>query len=113
MPANQWFSRRNALARILCLCSLTILAGCGRVPQVLEDEAVFSELDALYTAVTTKRTDLLNDCKQRLTKLHEEKRLSDAGYTEIKAITDLADEASWTPAAERLYTFMRGQRKAK
>ncbi len=113
MPTIRQFSRRRAFAWALCLCSLMTLAGCGRVPQVLEDEAVFGELDALYTAVTTKRTDLLNDCKQRLKKLHDEKRLSDAGYTEIKEITDLADEASWTPAAERLYTFMRGQRKAK
>jgi len=110
---NQRIPRRKVLARIFVVCSLMTVVGCSRVPQVLEDEAAFGELDALYTAVTTKRTDLLKDCQQRITKLHDEKRMSDAGYDEIQAITSLAEEGEWTPAAERLYTFMRAQRKVK
>ena len=106
-------SRRKVLAWILVSCSPMIAIGCSRVPQVLQDEAAFGELDALYTAVTTKRTDLLKDCQQRITRLHDEKRMSDAGYEEIQAITSLAEEGEWSPAAERLYTFMRAQRKVK
>lgn len=94
------------------LIGLMPLAGCGSVPQVLSDEAVFGELDALYTAVTSKRRNLLSDCQKRITKLHAEKRMSDAGFKEVEAIITLAEDDKWTPAAERLYTFMRGQRKA-
>lgn len=96
----------------LALIGLITLAGCSSVPQVLSDEAVFGELDALYTAVTTKRRNLLSDCQKRITKLHDEQRMSDAGFKEVEAIIAMAEKDEWTPAAERLYTFMRGQRKA-
>lgn len=91
---------------------VSLLGGCSRVPQVLTDEAVFKELDALYTAVTSKRRDLLQQCQQRIGKLHTEKRLSDAGLAEIEAIIQLTEDNDWTDAAQRLYDFMRAQRKA-
>ncbi len=108
-------SARKSVARLflaLALIGLMTFAGCNSVPQVLSDEAAFGELDALYTAVTSKRRNLLSDCQKRITKLHDEKRMSDAGFKEVEAIIALAEEDEWTPAAERLYTFMRGQRKA-
>ncbi len=108
--------RNRVRVSVVWLClglSVFMFAGCSRVPQVLTDEAVFGELDALYTAVTTKRRDLLTDCQQRIKKLHDEKRLSDAGHKEIQAIVALTEQDKWRPAAERLYDFMRGQRKAK
>ncbi|MDB5338293.1 MAG: hypothetical protein JWN70_3912 [Planctomycetaceae bacterium] len=108
-PACMAGSRRDF---VLGLIGLMTLAGCSSVPQVLSDEAVFGELDALYTAVTSKRRNLLTDCQKRITKLHDEQRMSDAGFKEVEAIIALAEQDKWTPAAERLYTFMRGQRKA-
>lgn len=98
---------------VFCVLLIVSLVGCRRVPQVLTDEAVFGELDALYTAVTTRRRDLLNDCQKRLMKLHDEHKVSEAGYDEIEAIIKTAEADNWTKAAERLYTFMRGQRKQK
>lgn len=100
-------------AILLCCAILSILAGCRPVPQVVNDEAVFGELDALYTAVTTKRQNLLKDCRERLTKLHEEQRLSDAGFTEVSTIMQMCDDEDWSDAAQRLYTFMRAQRKTE
>lgn len=86
-------------------------AGCSQAPQVADDSAVFNELDALYTAVTSKRRDLLDACRERMTKLHDDKRISDAGFAEVSAVVALADEDKWMDSAERLYTFMRAQRK--
>lgn len=100
------------LTLVSCL-GITALSGCGSPPQVLTDEAVFGELDALYTAVTTKRRNLLEDCQKRITRLHDEQRMSDEGFNEVEAIIALAEQDKWTPAAERLYAFMRGQRKAE
>jgi hypothetical protein len=105
-------SRYVLLILVSCL-GITALSGCGSPPQVLTDEAVFGELDALYTAVTSKRRNLMEDCQKRITKLHDEQRMSDAGFEEIEAIIALAEQDKWTPAAERLYAFMRGQRKAE
>lgn len=81
------------------------------MPQVLDDEAVFGELDALYTAVTSKRSNLLSDCRQRLTKLHADDRLSDEGFKEVNSIMEMCDAGKWSIAAPRLYDFMRAQRK--
>src|SRR5438132_6955425 len=53
---------------LLCGASIVLFAGCGSVPQVAEDENVYKELDALYTAVTSKRRDLLVACRDRMTK---------------------------------------------
>lgn len=105
--------RRYGLVSLLCIWSLMAFAGCNRVPQVLSDEAVFGELDALYTAVTTKRPDLLKECQRRIANLHDEKRMSDAGYKEVQAIVTLSEQNKWSSAAQRLYDFMRGQRKVK
>lgn len=104
------FQRTAILLSCAILCAL---AGCSPVPQVVNDDAVFGELDALYTAVTTKRQNLLEDCRARLTKLHAEQRLSDAGFTEVSTIMDLCDDEDWAAAAPRLYNFMRAQRKSE
>jgi len=102
--------RRTAYVPLFALVTL-LITGCGTAPQVVEDEAVFNELDALYTAVTSKRTDLLDACRSRMNKLHDEKRISEAGFAEVSAVIATATEGKWTDAAERLYTFMRAQRK--
>lgn len=107
-----WRGRWFPIMALCCLGWGTFsLCGCTPVPQVLDSEKVFGELDALYTAVTSKRTNLLNDCRARLTKLHDAKELSDAGFDEVTAIMDLCDDEEWSTAAERLFKFMRGQRK--
>lgn len=101
---------RTAITAIMLACAFG-LAGCRPVPQVLGDEAVFNELDAMYTAVTSKRRDLLDATATRLAKLHQDGKLSDAGQAEITAIRELADQQKWDVAAQRLYDFMRAQRK--
>ena len=117
LKANRHFGRWSSrLIRIILMClicgmgSLTI-TGCRRVPQVLTDEAVFGELDALYTAVTSKRRELLSDCRKRLTQLHKDKKLSDAGFAEVETIMNMSEDNKWGDAAQRLYDFMRAQRK--
>ena len=111
VAGRRWSARLVGLF-LICGLGISTIAGCRPVPQVLTDEAVFGELDAFYTAVTTKRRDLLGDCVKRLTQLHTEVKLSDAGFAEVEAIAKLTEADKWTAAAERLYTFMRGQRKS-
>jgi len=87
-----------------------LLPGCGRTPQ-LGNEAAMGEVEALYTAVTTKRTDLLADCRKRLAALHAGGKLSEAAQTQLASVCEQCDRKEWRPAAERLYAFMRAQRK--
>ena len=102
---------RIFLMCLMCGMGTMTVTGCRRVPQVLTDEAVFGELDALYTAVTSKRPELLSDCRKRLTQLHKDKKLSDAGFAEVETIMDMSEDNEWANAAQRLYDFMRAQRK--
>ena len=90
---------------------MLFLGGCHSVPQVLGDEAVFKELDALFTAVTSQRRNLVDDCRGRLTKLHEQERLSDAGFAAVTKIITKTEQNEWADAAQHLYDFMRAQRK--
>ena len=106
-------TRRRLLAQIVGVTTVLFFGGCRPVPQVVNDEAVYKELDALYTAVTSHRRNLLDDSRERLTKLHKEGRLSDAGFTAVTAIVAEAEKDQWPDAAQHLYDFMRAQRKTK
>lgn len=110
---QKFLARRSVIVSLLCAVCLLPFGGCHSVPQVLTDEAVFKELDALYTAVTSRRRKLLDDCRDRLTTLHKEKRLSDAGFTSVTAIISEAEKDHWSDAAQHLYDFMRSQQKTK
>ncbi|SFI59331.1 hypothetical protein [Planctomicrobium piriforme] len=105
------------MSRCCCLILMILLgmvagfSGCNRAAQVLGDEAVFNELDALYTAVTARRMDLVNACETRLKGLKESGKLSDAGFTQLEGILKYAHDSEWQQAAERLHYFIRSQRK--
>jgi len=102
---------RSCCAAIVLLA--VMLGGCHSYPQVIEDPAVYKELDALYTAVTTKRRDLLDGCEGRLKELHSAGKLSDAGFAEVNEVIAEATSNSWSDAAQHLYDFMRAQRKRR
>ncbi len=97
---------------VLLLLGAFALSGCGQPPQIGSDETVFNEVDALYTAVTARRVDLLDQCRERLDNLHRNGSLSSDAYEELTAICQQAKQSDWQSAAETLYDFMRGQRKA-
>lgn len=86
-------------------------AGCQRAEQMIDDPAVFRELDALYTAITSHRMELLQASQARLQGLHENKQISDAGFQSIFVVIERAEQGEWQPAAESLYHLMRQQRK--
>jgi hypothetical protein len=86
--------------------------GCGAA-QLGGDEDAFGSVDALYTAVTTRRPDLLSQCKARLARLKEQGKLPAPAFSELQPIITQAEQGQWRPAAERLYAFMRQQRKPR
>lgn len=97
----------------LGLCLALSISGCGRPPQVVDNEECFAAVEALWTAVTSKRTDLLERTATEINRLHKAGSLSDAGHTELDRIVEMARKTEWRPAAEELNEFMLGQRKSK
>jgi hypothetical protein len=80
-------------------------------PQMGPDEGVFRTVDALFTAVTAKDERSLEDCNRRLLGYRESGKLPSAAAAELDAIIQKARSGAWTAAAERLYDFMKGQRR--
>ena len=90
---------------------IVALQGCGKPPQIGPDEEAFRAVDALFTAVTARRPDLVDQCAARLGQLREDEKLPAAAHDELRRVIDRAKAGRWESAAERLYEFMQGQRR--
>ena len=93
----------------LCLC--LALPGCSP-PQVLNDDECLAAVDALWTAVTARRTDLLDQAEAELGRLYEAGSIPADGDAELGKIIDQARSGEWEAAARRLRKFIQGQRRA-
>lgn len=87
--------------------------GCGGPPQIGMDEEAFKGVDALYTAVTSKRTDLLDQCDSNLKELKSAGKIPEPAHRALESIIAKARTGKWETATEELSTFMRGQRRGK
>lgn len=83
----------------------------GRPPQMGADEEVFRTVDALFTAVTARDAKLLGQCEQRIHAYRDAGKLPAASSDYLDGIIQTARADRWRPAAERLYDFMRVQRR--
>lgn len=104
--------RLMRLSPLLILIAILSAQGCGRPPQVVDDEECFSAVEALWTAVTTKRKDLLEQTATDLDQLHASGKLSKEGHEALQEIIQSARKEEWMPAAKSLKVFMLGQRKS-
>jgi hypothetical protein len=94
----------------LTLAVFLALSGCGGPAQIGSDEEALKAVDALYTAVSTRRIELLDDCAARIDELHSKKKLPDAAFHQLKPLIAEARAGEWKTALRKLYDFMRGQR---
>ena len=99
----------SALAWLLLL----VVAGCGRPAQMGASDEVLSSVDALYTAVASRRPELLEQSAAKIEALHTSGELADAPYRQIKTYIDEARAGKWESAIRQLHEFIRGQRRAK
>lgn len=81
------------------------------VPQMGADEEVFRTVDALFTAVTARDEKLLGQCEQRLHGYRDSGKLPRKAASQLDGIIARARAGSWQAAAERLYDFMKRQRR--
>src|SRR5947199_9038327 len=115
MTDDQRATRRRAILAGAAV-GLTILLVCAclwwrRPPQMGADREVFTAVDALFTAVTARDAKLLARCEQTLRSHRGAGRLPADAAAHLDEIIETARSGRWQPAAERLYTFMRAQRR--
>ena len=96
------------LAGLLLVGYLLLVPGCGG-PPALESEEAFSTADALYTAVTSRRTELLEKSGSRLLELKDTGKLSNEAFESLNQIIERARSGDWQVAAEELDSFIRQQ----
>jgi hypothetical protein len=80
-------------------------------PQMGADEEVFRTVDALFTAVTGRSPDRLGTCAARLQSHRAAGKLPAAAADHLDTIIEQARGGNWEPAAQRLYDFMKSQRR--
>ena len=95
---------------LLALLLVLSLAGCGSAPTMGKDPETLGAVDALFTALTSQRTELLDHCEADLRKLHAGGKLPDAAQEHLTGIIAEARSGQWRPAAEKLNRFIKAQR---
>lgn len=95
----------------ILLLMMVLLLGCGRAAQIGESEDVLAAVDALYTAVTSKRVELLEKSASRIEELHKQGELPEPAYRQLKSFIDDSRAGKWDASVRKLHEFIRGQRR--
>ena len=88
-----------------------LLVSLRRPPQMGADEEVFRSVDALFTAVTARDAQLLAQCEQRLHIFRDAGKIPNEAAEYLDDVIARARGGRWESAAQRLYDFMKVQRR--
>jgi hypothetical protein len=100
----------SRIAFVLFLSALS-LGGCSRPPQIVDSEECLAATDALWTAVTSKRNELLVQADRQIQQLHQQATLGDQAFNELQSIVSQARAGQWDDAVKDLKWFIKGQRR--
>lgn len=103
--------RRTSHSLLVILFLAFLLIGCGRPAQIGSSDEVLAAVDALYTALGSRRVELLEKSATRIEELHSSKELPDAAHRQLKLYIDEARQGQWDAAIRKLHEFIRGQRR--
>ena len=99
------------LAAVVAVVGVVLFLNLGSPPQMGADEEVFRTVDALFTALTGRSEPQLDQCERRLKEYREAGKLPPKAAKTLDAIIATARAGRWRPSAERLYEFMKGQKR--
>jgi hypothetical protein len=101
----------GVVAAVVAVVGVVLLLNLGSPPQMGADEEVFRTVDALFTALTGRREPQLDQCERRLREYREAGKLPPKAAKTLDTIIATARAGKWRSAAERLYEFMKGQKR--
>ena len=115
MATTDSFDRRRMIiiaTSVLAVVLMGLLVrGLWPQPQLASHEEVFTTVDALFTAVTTRDSKRLDDCAARLNSYREEGMIPTSAAKKLDAIIRQAQSGQWESSAKTLYDFMLAQRR--
>ena len=94
------------------LIALVALPGCSKPAQIVADEEAMTAVDGLWTAVTSRRPELLDNSAARLRELRDGSHLSAEAFESLDGVVGKARSEDWDGAIKDLKWFIQGQRKA-
>ena len=105
--------RTNFFEALFVSSYVLLMSGCGQQAQIGADPKCFDSVDALWTAMGAKRTDLLEQTEKDLNALHSEGKLPDKAHTSLQGMIDTAKAGEWKSARADLRKFMEAQRRGR
>jgi hypothetical protein len=105
------FTNRMGRGLLVLVITIVPLLGCGGVAQIGDDDDSLAAVDALYTAVTSRRAELLEKSTARLDTLHSAGKLPDGAFDSLQMISTRAKQGEWERAARDLHRFIKAQRR--
>jgi hypothetical protein len=92
--------------------ALPLLCGCGAPPQLGDSKEAFAAAEALWTAITAQRGDLVEASAGQLRQLTKAGKIPAEASAALDAIVEEARAERWDSAREDLKKFVKGQRRA-
>ncbi|MBM4074603.1 MAG: hypothetical protein FJ267_03045 [Planctomycetes bacterium] len=84
-------------------------SGCSRRPAAVDSEDAMLAIDALYTAITSRQSKLVEDVHDRLKSLASAQKLSSEALRQLESIIESANSGKWESAAKQVDHFIRRQ----
>jgi hypothetical protein len=83
----------------------------GRPPQIGADKEAVRTVDALFTAFTSRNATRVGQCEERLHALKDAGKLPQHAADYLDGLIKMARGGNWRGAAQKLFDFMKGQRR--
>jgi hypothetical protein len=89
----------------------TWFAYWGKPPQIGADKEAIQTVDALFTAFTSRNPARLAQCEERLHALRDAGELPPNAAAYLDGLIRTARGGNWQGAAQKLFNFMKAQRR--
>lgn len=99
------------LAGLAAAAIVAVVIGTRRPPQMGADEEAMRTVDALYTAVRERDEKRMGECERRLHGYRDASQLPPDAAAFLDKVIAKARGGGWESATEKLYDFMRVQRR--
>lgn len=107
-PAIARDPRWKWLTIVLLFVTLLTTSGCGSHPEVSSPESLML-IKLVYTAANTRSPQRLEKCRERLTELIQDKKLSPREQTAFERIVAAAEAGRWEDAQNDSLAFAQAQ----
>jgi hypothetical protein len=83
----------------------------ARPPQIGADKEAVRTVDALFTAFTSRNATRVGQCEERLHALKDAGKLPQHAADYLDSLIKMARGGNWRGATQKLFDFMKGQRR--